>query len=204
VVDAGGTLYVADTFNHTIRKITAGGSVSTYAGVPGVSGFDDGVGTAALFNQPGGLALDSAGTLYVADTGNNTIRAITPAGAVTTLAGLPTVAGLEDGVGTAALFNQPKDLSRDAAGNIYVADFGNAALRVISPAGAVSTLNLTLVATPTTPPPTTTGGSGGTTTPPSSGSTGANSGGGGAVSPWFLLLLAGAAWRRAARLRIVT
>ena len=204
VVDAGGTLYVADTFNHTIRKITAGGSVSTYAGVPGVSGFDDGVGTAALFNQPGGLALDSAGTLYVADTGNNTIRAITPAGAVTTLAGLPTVAGLEDGVGTAALFNQPKDLSRDAAGNIYVADFGNGALRVISPAGAVSTLNLTLVATPTTPPPTTTGGSGGTTTPPSSGSTGANSGGGGAVSPWFLLLLAGAAWRRAARRRIVT
>ncbi len=198
VVDASGTLYVADTFNHTIRKISAGGAVSTYAGVPGVSGIDDGVGTAALFNQPGGLALDSAGKLYVADTGNNSIRVISTAGAVSTLAGLPTVAGLEDGVGTAALFNQPKDLSLDAAGNIYVADFGNAAIRVITAAGAVSTLNVTLTTTPAPTPPSnptpapSTGGS----TPTASGSSGANSGGGGAVSPWFLLLLAGAAGLR--------
>ena len=80
-------VYVADTNNHTIRKITPAGAVTTLAGLAGASGSADGVGSAARFNSPEGVAVDAAGNVYVADTSSNTIRKITPAGAVTTLAG---------------------------------------------------------------------------------------------------------------------
>ena len=87
-VDTAGNVYVADTSNHTIRKITPEGTVSTLAGLAGSAGSADGTGSAARFNFPAGVAVDSAGNVYVADISNNTIRKITPAGAVSTLAGL--------------------------------------------------------------------------------------------------------------------
>ncbi|MBI3885014.1 MAG: matrixin family metalloprotease [Opitutae bacterium] len=183
-VDTSGNVYVADTTNNTLRKITAAGAVSTLAGVAGVSGSTDGTGSAALFNRPGGLAIDSGGNIYLADTGNSTVRKITPAGAVTTLAGLPTVAGLRDGTGSDVFFNQPEALALDTSGNVYVADTGNATIRKITSAGAVTTLALIqgviVPPPPVNPPP---------VAPPPSGGGGGGGGGGGAPSTWFLAAL---------------
>jgi sugar lactone lactonase YvrE len=148
-VDGNNNIYVADTTNNLLRKITSAGVVTTLAGVQGVGGFDDGTGNAALFNQPEGLATDNAGNLYLADTANSTIRKITPAGVVTTIAGLPTISGLEDGPGATALFKHPQALCVDANGNIFVADTGNAAIRKIDTAWNVTTLPLTAGAAPT-------------------------------------------------------
>ncbi len=139
---------MADTGNNTIRKITPVGVVTTLAGLAGFSGSVDGTGTSARFNQPCGLALDAAGGLYVADTGNSAVRKVTAAGAVTTFAGLPTVAGRKDATGTAALFNQPKALACDSGGNLYVADTGNAAIRMITPVGVVTTVSLSPASLP--------------------------------------------------------
>jgi hypothetical protein len=139
-IDAGDNLYVADTGNSVIRKVTPSGVVTTVAGTAGTRGAADGTGTTAQFNQPAGIAIDSAGTLYVADTVNQTIRKVTTAGVVSTWVGLTGVSGTSDGTGSAALFNLPAGLTRDAAGNLYVADSGNAAVRVVTPAGVVSTL----------------------------------------------------------------
>ncbi|MBI2497783.1 MAG: hypothetical protein HYV75_07695, partial [Opitutae bacterium] len=141
-VDAAGNVFVADRTNNVIRRITSAGAVTTLAGTPGVSGFDDGAGSGALFNQPGGLTLDGSGNLYVADTGNCTIRKITAAGGVSTLAGLPTVGGDQDGTGMGAQFNQPRALALDGTGNLYVADTGNSAIRKVTPGGVVTTLVL--------------------------------------------------------------
>jgi kumamolisin len=138
VIDPSGNLYVADTGNNTIRKI-AGGVVSTYAGMVGVTGTTNATGTLAAFNYPFGLAADTAGNVYVADTGNNLIRKITPGGGVTTLAGNGT-SGYLDGTGTATEFSLPTGVAVDAAGNVYVADFGNALVRRITPAGVVTTV----------------------------------------------------------------
>lgn len=141
-IDHLGNVFVSDATNNTVRRITPTGDVATLAGLPGVSGFDDGTGSGALFNHPGGLAIDDTGTLFVADTGNSTVRKITPDGTVTTLAGAPGIAGAENGVGSGALFNRPQDLTLSANGDLYVADTGNALIRKITPAGAVSTLLL--------------------------------------------------------------
>ncbi|MDO8414123.1 MAG: hypothetical protein Q7S51_10080 [Gallionellaceae bacterium] len=138
--DNAGNLYVADTDNHTIRKITPAGVVSTFAGTAGVAGNSDGSGAAASFNYPEGLTSDSAGNLYVVDRGNNTIRKITTAGLVSTFAGTAGVFGSSDGSGTAARFTSPYGLARDNAGNLYVADTGNSTIRKITTAGVVSTL----------------------------------------------------------------
>ena len=139
-VDAAGNIYVADTGNSTIRKITSAGVVSTLAGSPGNVGSSDGAGTNASFSQPQGIALDTTTNLYVADYGNNTIRKITPAGVVTTLAGYAGTNGSTDGLGTNALFYQPQGVVVDAAFNVYVADTANGTIRKITPAGLVSTL----------------------------------------------------------------
>ena len=96
-VDSAGTVYVADTGNSTIRKITAGGVVTTLAGTAGATGSDDGTGAATRFYFPQGVAVDSAGNLYVADTSNSTIRKITPTGVVTTVVGSAFVVGFESG-----------------------------------------------------------------------------------------------------------
>ncbi len=141
-VASDGTLYVTDTNNNLIRRISSGGVVTTVAGVPAIAGHQDGTGTAALFNQPTGMGIDSAGNLYVVDTGNSVIRKISPAGAVMTLAGLATVGGQKDGSGPEAWFNQPKALVVTSNGTVFVADTGNSTIRRISPEGAVTTLEL--------------------------------------------------------------
>jgi len=138
--DAAGNVYVADTTNSTIRKITPLGVVSTLAGTPGVLGSADGQGSAASFRNPYGVAADSAGNVYVADTGNNTIRKITPGGLVSTLAGTAGTAGTANGQGTAASFNGPSGIAVDTSGNVLVADYYGNDIRKITVGGLVSTL----------------------------------------------------------------
>ena len=139
-VDGTGTVYVADRDNNTIRKISAAGVVTTFAGSPGPPGAADGTGPAARFSGPRGVALDSAGNVYVGDTGNHTIRKITPGAVVATLAGSAGVSGSFDGAGNTARFNLPSGIAVDGNGNIYVADSGNYTIRKITPSGVVSTL----------------------------------------------------------------
>jgi sugar lactone lactonase YvrE len=138
--DTSGNVYVADTLNDTVRKITPAGAVSTLAGTAGKTGSANGAGAAARFNLPDGVATDSTGNVYVADTGNDTIRKITPDGVVSTLAGAAGVAGSSDGTGAAARFSFPVSVATDGSGNVYVADAGNETIRKITPAGAVTTL----------------------------------------------------------------
>ena len=139
-MDGSGNVYVADQYNYTIRKITSGGVVSTLAGSAGFSGTADGIGSAARFNEPVGVALDGSGNVYVADASNHTIRKITPGGSVTTLAGKPTVSGTADGTGTAAQFYHPSGVAVDGSGNVYVADQYNHTIRKITSVGNVTTL----------------------------------------------------------------
>jgi len=134
-VDINGTIYVAD--NYLVRKITSAGVVSTLAGT-GVAGSDNGLGTAASFNQLIGIAVDLNGNIYVADHGNNLIRKITRTGVVTTLAGSGSP-GATDGVGTAASFSAPVAVATDAAGYVYVSD-SNHLIRAIAPNGTTATL----------------------------------------------------------------
>ncbi len=136
-VDANGNVFVADFGNHSIRKITPSGIVSTLAG-NGTPGFMDGVGSTARFNYPIGVAVDVNGNVFVADGSNNRIRKISPMGVVSTFAG--SVSGFTDGAGSVARFNNPQGVAVDANGNVFVADGINAAIRKISPAGMVSTL----------------------------------------------------------------
>lgn len=140
VAGPGGILYVADFGNHAIRKITSAGVVTTFAGSPGVPGSANGTTTAARFNQPRGLAIDSSGNVYVADYGNHIIRKITSAGAVTTLAGTAGSAGSTNANGAAARFNFPFGIAVDASGNVFVSDWGNHTIRKITSAGVVTTL----------------------------------------------------------------
>jgi len=144
-IDSGGVIYVADGDNNSIRKITPDTVVTTFAGTPphggpiGTAGSRDGTGTTAQFNFPFGLTVDPSGNVFVADTLNNTIRKITPAALVTTLAGSPTVTGSADGTARVARFNQPRGAAVDALNNIFVADYGNFTIRKITPGGVVST-----------------------------------------------------------------
>ncbi|MGA2867171.1 MAG: hypothetical protein ABSF95_22060 [Verrucomicrobiota bacterium] len=138
--DSAGNVYVADTGNHTIRKVTPGGVVTTLAGLAGSQGSADGTGSAARFNYPWGVAVDSAGNVYVADYGNSTIRKVTPGGVVTTLAGLAGSEGSADGTASAARFFGPEGVSVDSAGNVYVADFLCNTIRKVTPGGVVTTL----------------------------------------------------------------
>lgn len=138
--DAFGTSFVADRDNHVIRWIAPDGTVGTLAGLAGAPGGADGTGRAARFSSPRGVATNADGTVYVADTGNHTIRMVTSAGVVTTVAGLAGTPGGVDGTGAAARFSSPSGLAVDTAGNLYVADSGNHAIRKITPAGVVSTL----------------------------------------------------------------
>jgi len=140
-VDSAGNVYAADLDNHTIRKISPGGVVATLAGVPGVAGTNDGPGNSALFYSPRGLAVDGNFNVYVADYNNSTIRKITAAGVVSTLAGSPGVFGSADGTGSTALFNRPFAVAVNASGElIYVADTQNQTIRRITPGGAVTTV----------------------------------------------------------------
>lgn len=138
-VDAGGNIYVADSGNNTIRKVTPAGVVTTLAGQPGTVGSDDGKGGAARFNYPNSVAVDNSGNVYVADLYNNAIRKITPNGRVTTLAGMAGEFGRVNGTGTNAHFNAPVSVAVDSSGNVFVADMFNNAIRKITPDGTVST-----------------------------------------------------------------
>jgi hypothetical protein len=139
-VDSAENVYVADTLNNTLRKVSAAGAVSTLAGQAGVSGSANGTGTAALFQGPQGLALDNAGDLYIADTNNHTIRKmVLSTGAVTTFAGLAGNAGNSDGT-SSARFDFPSDVTVDASGNVYVADTENSTIRKVNSAGVVTTI----------------------------------------------------------------
>ncbi len=138
--DTSGTLYVTDVSTEAIWKITSGGLATTLAGGCGVRGSADGTGTAASFNMPAGITVDANGNLYITDANSNTIRKITPSGAVTTIAGLAGSKGSSDGTASAASFNKPMGIAVDASGNLYVADFGNNAVRKVTPAGVVTTI----------------------------------------------------------------
>lgn len=138
-VDYAGNVYVTDSLNNTIRKITQRGAVTTLAGTPGVTGSADGSGAAAAFNGPEGMVVDASGNLYVADTGNHAVRKITPSGIVSTLAGNALLPGTLDGSTSVAEFSQPISVAINVAGVIYVLDKSVHALRMIN-AGTVSTL----------------------------------------------------------------
>ena len=138
-VDGAGSIFVADSGNHVIRKITSAGVVSTFAGIAGSSGTTDGTGSAARFNAPNGLAVDGSGNIFVADSGNHIIRKITSAGVVSTFAGTAGSQGSTTGTGSAARFSNPRGVAVDGSGNIFVADTNNHIIRKITSAGIVST-----------------------------------------------------------------
>lgn len=138
--DGAGNLWVADTANHVIRRITPAGDVVTIAGEPGVAGFSDGTASAARFRFPSGIAVDPVtGSIWISDKDNQVIRRMTPTGTVTTIAGEPGVAGSADAQGTAAKFAYPRGLVVDNSGIAYVADTQNQGIRRVTPDGIVTT-----------------------------------------------------------------
>ncbi len=134
-----GNIYVADTKNNLIRKVTPQGVVTTLAG-NGSYGITDGPANLASFGNPTGIEMDDAGNLYIADHATHIIRKITPDGTVSRLAGAPYCFGLEDGPAGQSLFNRPYGLTIDNDGNIIVADEWNHAIRSVTPSGDVTTL----------------------------------------------------------------
>lgn len=139
-VDRDGTVYVSDTFSHTIRKVSTAGVITTLAGLAGTSGTADGTGSVARFNQPSGIAIDASGTLFIADFGNSAIRRVTSTGEVSLFAGVSGVTGATDGTGANARFQNPEGIAFDAAGNLFVADSNNHMIRKITPSGVVTTI----------------------------------------------------------------
>ena len=139
-VDDTGAVFVADYYAFMIRKVTAAGVVTTFAGSPMHPGTNDGPGIAARFGGPGpsGVAVDAARNVYVSDLSNHTIRKITPDGFVTTLAGQTGQAGFKDGPNGLALLSSPRGMAVDSDGNVYVAD--GFAVRKVTKAGEVSTI----------------------------------------------------------------
>lgn len=141
-VDSGGNVFVADQDNSVIRKISLVSSnwqVETIAGSPGIAGASDGTGGAALFNNPQGIAVDSSGNMFVADTANSTIRKILSVGGnwmVTTIAGQSGVNISRDGTNSNAGFKYPCGITTDASGNIYVADTQGFSIRKLIHSGS--------------------------------------------------------------------
>ena len=140
MVDRSGNVYVADTGNNTIRKITPNGVVSTLAGFAGQPGSNDGIGAGARFRNPWSVTVDGMGNVFVADMSNDTIRKVTPTGMVTTLAGQAGMSGSAVGFGNNARFNGSFAVAVDNADNVYVSDSGNNAIRKIMPSRVVVTL----------------------------------------------------------------
>jgi secreted PhoX family phosphatase len=144
-LDPSGNLYIADTDNHRIRKVTSEGVISTVAG-NGTRGYlgDGGPATAALLSYPYGVAVDAAGSLYIADAGNNRIRKVTPEGMISTVAGNGTFSfdgySGDGGPATAAQLHFPTDVDVDAAGNLYIADCANHCIRKVTTDGIIQTV----------------------------------------------------------------
>ena len=143
--DAAGNLFIADTFNNRIRKVSANGTITTVAGTGarGLGG-DGAPATAAQLNYPQAVAVDAAGNLFIADTGNMLIRKVSASGIVTTLAGIAAATGAQGfsgdgGPATAAQLSNPKGLAVDALGNLFIADTGNQRIRKVS-AGIIATV----------------------------------------------------------------
>ncbi|TMC29793.1 MAG: hypothetical protein E6J27_04665 [Chloroflexi bacterium] len=140
-LDPAGNLYIADTADHRIRKVTPGGTISTYAG-SGNFGFsgDGGPATAAELNFPRDVALDPAGNLYIADSGNSRIRKVSPGGTISTYAGSGSRGFSGDGgPAAAAQLNNPVGMALDPAGNLYIADITNNRIRKVTSGGTIST-----------------------------------------------------------------
>jgi sugar lactone lactonase YvrE/predicted esterase len=141
-VDAAGALYIADSENHRVRKVGLDGNITTVAG-DGVAGFggDDGLATAAQLNTPWGLALDSAGNLYIADSANHRVRRLAPNGTITTVAGSGAAGFSGDGgKATAAQLHTPAGLAVDRQGNLFIADSFNRRIRKVTPDGTITTV----------------------------------------------------------------
>jgi sugar lactone lactonase YvrE len=142
--DAAGNNYIGEYNGNKIRKVTSAGIISTIAGTSGIAGWmgDGGPATAAELNNPVGLAFDAAGNLFIADFANQVIRKIDGSGVITTVAGTATVQGYsgDGGPATAAKFRYPRDIKFDAAGNMYICDMTNYAIRMINTAGTISTI----------------------------------------------------------------
>src|ERR1035438_9102207 len=143
--DAAGNLFIADTFNNRIRKVSANGIITTVAGT-GARGFggDGGPATAAQLNYPQGVAVDAAGSLFIADTGNMVVRKVSASGILATFAGTAAAADAQGfsgdgGAATAAQLNNPKGLAVDAFGNLFIADTGNQRIRQVS-GGIITTV----------------------------------------------------------------
>ncbi len=139
-LDSAGNIYVADSFNNDIRKVTSAGLVRTFAGEAVIAGSTDGTGGDARFDIPEGVAVDSADNIYVADFDNNTIRQISSAGVVSTLAGLAPYSGTNDGVGSNARFSRLNGVTVNSGGTLYVADSFNETIRQVTSSGVVSTI----------------------------------------------------------------
>ena len=140
--DRSGNLYIADRLNNRVRKVTPGGTITTFAGT-GSAGYggDGSAATAALLNGPTGVVVDDAGNIYIADNGNNRVRKVTTAGVISTFAGTGVAGYTGDfGVATGARFNQPAGVATDASGNIYIADGGNNCVRKVNNSGIVVTI----------------------------------------------------------------
>jgi sugar lactone lactonase YvrE len=137
-VDSSGNVYLTDTYDHRVRKITPGGTVSTFAGT-GTQGYAEGTGSSVQFSIPAGIIDDASGNLFIADSNNMRIRELTPLAVSSTFAGSATV-GSADGTGATAQFSIPWGMAIDSSGNMYVSDYNNDAIRKITPAGVVTTL----------------------------------------------------------------
>ncbi len=137
---ADGALYVSDTGNHTIRRVTTNGGVTTLAGAAGSADYVDGSASDARFNQPLGLAVAPDGTVFVADCGNHLVRVVATNGTVSVLAGNPETFGSADGTGTNAFFNSPVGLALAPDGSLFVSDANNFTLRRVTTAGVVTTI----------------------------------------------------------------
>jgi streptogramin lyase len=137
-IDGNGNFYIADRYNHCVRKADPAGNVTTLAG-DGTAGHADGTGSKARFDNPYSVTVDSQGNVYVVEWAGQCIRKITSSGVVTTLAGSYGATGYADGSGPAARFNYPVGVRLDPSGNLYIGDANNCAIRKVTPQGVVST-----------------------------------------------------------------